>query len=893
MIQFSLITKDEGILTKRYKLGKKGELLKESSQCFLDQGTIESVSIDFSELPDFLDNLNHNQAITHGLSVDQVVNNDMEPMKIVSRRLLGKFENATTRTKDKFFWPEEGIIMFDYDPPDDVTPKNKNELIKAVKALHPELEKAAMVWRPSASSNIVGEDGTVYAGLKNQRIYVKYKNPEYMDRFIDNLFMAAWEQDLGYIFITAAGTTLPRTLFDKAVFSPERLDFAAGGFCEEGLKNQIIKSVYYSGESVDFENIGKTYDEKRFNLRVEHATRNLSAAIIEKKDAYQKAQIEKLQARGLTRAKAKKTVAARMDYSLLPTDVIYRDDMTPVEISDILDTPEAYAGQTFRDPLEPEYGKTKAKLFIAEDGILINSFAHGGRVFRIKFDVNYYLEMLQLQESSEDIEVAWLEQLKNLEATNAEKEKVIKEVSNLTGISLTALRADLKEAEKRQQEEKDGNQNLTHAQMAENLRNMLPIHSVATEGSIYIYEEPRWASYDMEYVRTRVKQEFDGQALCKTKTNYDAVTNEVYMLMEDKEYFHTVNPVVATNDGCWLLCPKQATVKRVEHDPKYRVRSILPFDTVPKETEMPLFTRFLDWAFEKDPLQIDLCQEIFGAVVFGVLTRMFHKAVLLRGTGGNGKSTLLDILSGMIPKEFISHVSPFQFKDEKYRAELANKMLNICPELEKSQRLPSASFKQIVDSSTLSARFIYGSPFEFPSTAAHIFSSNHILHIRDESAGMKRRWIMLMFENTISDSDKVHGLANTILETESPQIFNWALDGAARLCKNNKFTETRSHRKLLGDTFAEADIVHTFVKDDDAIKLLVDEPRGVTMERKKSYRVLRSGLWAKYRDWHEESGYPKEDKLTKKQFNDKMIELGFEEKKTQGKVYWMGLRLAT
>jgi len=251
MIQFSVITKTKGILTKQYTLSSQGELIKDSSQCYLDRGMVEMHSVEFSSFSSVIDNLEYNQAITHGVAIETL--NGAVP--IVSRKLLNGTADAITRTLDKFFWPEDGVMMFDYDPAPGTEPLGKQALITAIRSLDPQLEKAAMVWRPSASSNIVGEDNKVYAGLKNQRIYIQYTNPGGMEEFVKNLFMTAWEKGLGYIFITAAGIPLERTIFDMAVFSPERLDFAAGGDCGKGLKKQVIYSNFIGGSVVDLNQI--------------------------------------------------------------------------------------------------------------------------------------------------------------------------------------------------------------------------------------------------------------------------------------------------------------------------------------------------------------------------------------------------------------------------------------------------------------------------------------------------------------------------------------------------------------------------------------------------------------------------------------------------------------
>ena len=843
MIQFSVLTKDSGILTKNYTL-LNGELIKDSSQCYLDTGTVETISCELSDLPSVIDKLETNQAIAHGIALEAV----SQSVKIVSRKLLPQHPGAITRTLDKFFWPEDGIIMFDYDPPVGTKPLNRQELTVAIRSLDPQLEKAAMVWRPSASSNIVGEDDKVYAGVKNQRIYIQYSHPEGIEEFTQNLFRSAWDKGFGYIMVSAAGIPLEKCIFDMSVFSPERLDFAAGGHCGEGLKKQVIKSIFSIGTVVDLNEIQNKVDVFKHQMLVSAAKREIEGEVQEKRAEYLTQQAILIsEKQGITKAKARVVVESRMDHKLLPDDVVYTDDMEPISIRNIILNPNDYHEMVIRDPLEPEYGKSKAKIFVDEFGVCIHSFAHGKQVYRVKYDVDYVMSLLQGLSGAE-LSNVWGSHYGNMEATPIAKEKVAQYVAEGLGVSKTAVLKEMAGLDKKNVDSRKPPM-LSHNEMAVGAIAALGKGLIATEGSLYSFDGVRWIKRPAALAMNKVIEMYDGCEQCRTVGHYRAISSHMIDCLDHPTFFSEQVPVVATKDKYWRLDPDRAEVTQVPVDKKLRVRFIYPFESSEESGEPEMFLTFLRWAFEKDIAQVNLMQEVMGAVFFGTLTRHWQKAILFKGTGLNGKNTLLDVIKGMMPKEFISDVSPDRFNDDNHKIMLAGKLLNICPELEKGKPLPSAAFKSIIDAGTITARAVYERAASFESTAAHVFSSNHRLVLNDDSRGMRRRWLFFSFDSTINEDEKVFGLADAIVKAESAKIFNWAVAGLCRLYKTNMFTDTFSNAKVASQTFIGQNPLADFLQDADVVETLDVAPTDITPAAAQKYFVASKPLYVAYKKW--------------------------------------------
>ncbi|MCI5131750.1 MAG: hypothetical protein D3904_09540, partial [Candidatus Electrothrix sp. EH2] len=89
-ISFTLMDKAKGILTKRMKL-IEGRVEKDSSECRMSRGRAETVRMKPEQFGPFLQGLQNNQALVHGVSV-------YDKARIVSGRLLKTTPGETPQT---------------------------------------------------------------------------------------------------------------------------------------------------------------------------------------------------------------------------------------------------------------------------------------------------------------------------------------------------------------------------------------------------------------------------------------------------------------------------------------------------------------------------------------------------------------------------------------------------------------------------------------------------------------------------------------------------------------------------------------------------------------------------------------------------------------------------
>jgi P4 family phage/plasmid primase-like protien len=828
VISFSIITKNQGILTKEFSLTKDGKLEKDSSKCKLTEGSVKRIDAPFKDVGGILDGLALNQAITLGVP-------GVSQGEIVSSKIHGSRSDAITRTKDQFRFTNRFMIYFDYDPPPDKPPLTKEGLITKLRTLHPGLQDAAMLWRPSSSSFIYSGDQEL-TGLTGQHVYVPCRNPEGLEPFISTLKCECWFRELGWIMISAAGTALERVLFDTAVFSPERLVFEAGAQLESGLTQRLPESEYYPGKVLDLkkaELLNPSFIPAVKTLIAKKKS-ELSDDIAKVRRSYIQKQASALaDSSGIDTLTARKIVNGRYEGYLLSKDILQADDDTIVSVKDILINPQDFVGMSFRDPLEPEYGKSKAKIFVNEDGsVICNSFAHGGRTFRLKHDDETFDEWLKNATETE-IENNWVRMVASAADSAVAEAKLLEKLRLALGVSVTVLRKDLttfKKAEAATMEQKnkagdngylaglvppDDDADLTHDQIAELYIKQLPKDVVGAEGAVYQYNgKCIWEGLDLNTVQQGMIAKFDGVARCSRKQDYKAIAVHIYDKLKDERFFVDHQPCFATPSACYVVNGKD--IDEAPHDSKYKIRHMFKFDADPK-CDISMFTSFLGWAFQNDPSQIPLMQEIFGAILFGILNYQYHKAVLFKGPGANGKGVMFNIIRHIVPEDYVCVISPFDMREGSYRASLAGKLINLVPELPANRKIPGEIFKQIVDSSLVSARRLYEAPFSFVPICSQIFSSNYFIDSDDASEGMLRRWLFLGFDSVISEKDRISDYGRIIADNEGPGILNWALEGAARLLDNNGFTHTLSHTRLMDQWQSRINPVVGFISDGDYV----------------------------------------------------------------------------
>ena len=287
-----------------------------------------------------------------------------------------------------------------------------------------------------------------------------------------------------------------------------------------------------------------------------------------------------------------------------------------------------------------------------------------------------------------------------------------------------------------------------------------------------------------------------------------------------------------------------AGVERVAHSPDHRARFAYGFDYAGNRPPVE-FLRFLHALFRDDPdreEKIVCLQEHLGASLVGRATQ-YQRAIVNIGEGGEGKSTLVAIVSQAFPPDSVEAIAPQDWGQEYRRAMLAGKLLNIVAELPEADIIESEAFKAIITGDPIVGRHIREAPFTFRPRAGHMFAANRLPGTNDQSEGFWRRIIALRYNRRFANDPECDPeIGHKIVSAELPLIVAWMLEGAARIMRERGHTLPASHVEELDAWRGSADQVRAFLAE-------------CTEEDVVGHGVSASGVYFAYQRWAQRNGH--------------------------------------
>lgn len=274
----------------------------------------------------------------------------------------------------------------------------------------------------------------------------------------------------------------------------------------------------------------------------------------------------------------------------------------------------------------------------------------------------------------------------------------------------------------------------------------------------------------------------------------------------------------------------------------------LPFEYDPK-AKAPLFEKFINRVLPDVESQRVLA-EYLGYVFIKNGNKEFklEKALVLYGTGANGKSVIYDVVTALFGSDNVSSFSLHSITDENgyFRAKLINKLVNYVSEM--SGNLESSILKQLISGEPVGARNPYGEAFNMTQYAKLIFNSNGLPKDVEHTHAFFRRFLIIPFDVTIPEEEQDKALAAKIIEKELPGVFNWVLQGLHRLLEQKKFSECAAAQRALEQYKYESNSVLMYL-DENGFK------KGLTVKK------YIKEFYQEYRAFCLESGMPPFKKL--------------------------------
>lgn len=221
--------------------------------------------------------------------------------------------------------------------------------------------------------------------------------------------------------------------------------------------------------------------------------------------------------------------------------------------------------------------------------------------------------------------------------------------------------------------------------------------------------------------------------------------------------------------------------------------------------DTPTFDKlFKDWAGE----EYMTLYEIFAYCMLDDYP--IHRAFPFTGTGRNGKSEFIRLLTKFIGKDNCVSTSLDKLANSRFEtAKLYKRKVAIIAETDAGVQMKTSVMKGLTGGDTIGAEFKGLNGFDFLNTAKIIIATNSMPPTKDKTDGFYRRFLITPFDNEFEETGSV---ISTITDTEFSNMVRKCI-GILRNVLDDGFTHDGDvdHRRAMYEI--KSNPIGTFLKD--------------------------------------------------------------------------------
>lgn len=403
--------------------------------------------------------------------------------------------------------------------------------------------------------------------------------------------------------------------------------------------------------------------------------------------------------------------------------------------------------------------------------------------------------------------------------------------------------------------------------------------------TVWVYNRTHWELISNKYLEKVVRNALKGLS-----QNMDINTDETSLIKKATELtkmeaatnvskLHNTdapNPIISCKN-CEIHINKDGTHSVKDHS--YRSYSTRCLSTeYDPSAKAPLFMQTLREIFANFPDTEDMVRHI--GEVFGYIIQPYKNLSswwLFIGPGGDGKTTLTEILQGILGNGFTpANTALINAKisnnDNHSMTALVGALALVIGDFKKGAVIDDEKIKEYADNKVMQANPKGKDRFNFMYSAGLIVCSNHLPKTTDNSHGFARRVNVVPFNAQFSktNSQDFDRKAKILGDPEEiAGILNFMLEGLQRLRSRGRFDIPQSCVEASEAWLSQTNNTSRFVKDCVDMTGNVDDCLG-------DLASLHSMIYA---SWCEDNDVDSQYRLGKISFKEKLIELGLSVRK--------------
>jgi len=822
--------------------------------------------------------------------------------RVITKAKLEKLEPSlaadfVARSNEFLSFPVgAGIMLIDTD--EEITPEQFDLRLRAVL---PSSEGVGRVSYASSGSYIYTEMGEQLRGASGLHTAIMVADASDIQRAGRALCVRLVLRGDYRAVISRSGHLELRTLIDMAMLRPTQPEFASGCYLDNArsavkLVQKRPQPVLREGAALDsrLSIPDLTTEEQRTYDEIVRTERQKHRGEIESHQASCRERLAKAVKAPSGRA-IRVARSAIADSDLVPPFPLETNAGDLVPISEIISAPHdaSARGWAFRDPLEPEYGQGKARVFVEPDGrITLRSFAHGGRTFQIGHDDESAIERLKSLEP-EGVVKAWFQELRiHFLGGEPELDTVMRCLKQLTDVSLGALRSQ--EKVWRAQQQKGEGLSLLDAEeidVAEQIRDEgfggEQYLTFAEDLTFRYFKDRYWLEIPEHHLRQQAQKGIiewredkclraraKGRSLPTFKRSVPVAAGSVVDALRasqtqklDFTRMHEEWPALLNfRNGTLDL----DTLERRPHDPKDRFLYAAPFDYDPNATTL-YYDLLLDLIWPNMPEVWRHFEEVLG---YAIQPKRFLKLVVAAwGNGFNGKTPLFfGIPRAILGATVVGPMQLHLLDDDKFAsADPVGKLILVEDDLKAGMLWPDSQLKKLSERSLLRGERKNAHPFSFMNNAVPIVIGNSVPRMRDNSLATAERLQVFRLEHAFRDGvgrypqKWAEDLVGGIFKDELAGIVNRLIAGYQRIKARGPRGALDPPKECLrwrGEYLREGNQLLQFLEE--------KTERGAAQDK-----VEATFLFDLYGTWCSETRRQPDTQLGRNTFYEKLRELGY------------------